>query len=1058
MPQSADHLQSQREALRRGLWRASLASIVVLLIVVALAVGVAWKARQSQTDAERARVATQRAESELWNAKLNEARARRIAGGPGARVESAQSVRELVQSPALERDQVLALRQEAIAQLALVDVQVVSINWLEKDRDGDFFWNDTFKRYVKAGSTHRITVRSHPGNEVVRQFEVYTNAVLRRAMFSPDDRLLAVGFTDGQVRVWRIDDGALVLSTRGTSASGYFFPFFSPNSRLVAVVSSQTNWSRGDGLRLYDLISGEIHLKAAVTPTFSQFSSDGQYLAVALRGEVRILRTETGDTAASLKVPLEGYTLMAWHPHGQRLAITWGNGRLWVWDIWSDAAPRTFVGHPNVITDLSFSPDGSMLLTYGWDSIANFWEPLSGRRLLAERRVGVRRFSREGQILAHMSRPRREGGQTLLSRSAFRTVASTGNAAQPTEGVWIHPRNRLIAAAYPEAEGIRVWTFPDGAEVARLPAQWAQFTFDGTALLTFTRDAVRYYEIPSRFSGCGGATEWRDQVIYRPGGGRAISKGMLAGDGKTLVIGENENVVLYDLAARQELKRFKANCQHGSLSLDGQWLVTCKHQDAGSLLNVSTGEKVRSVPAMSWAEFSPNGRHLAILDAAALRIFNTNTWEQISKMPLDVGSGTPPGFCFAPDGQTFAVAYNRQEVRLHETASGRELATLSPPDPTPITGGAGLAFSSDGRWLIAARTDGDIVAWELPVIRTELAKLGLDWGKEDGLGPELQTVPTASRASFAAISAPTAGFLAALFAIGAGLFIFIMQRRMIAGYQRIEAVTVEQRAKLDTAQAELMHGQKMRALGTLAAGIAHDFNNLLSVIRLSNQLAAEETKATGAARENMDAVECAVTQGETIVQSMLGYSRAASETSNEYSVAAALSETVAMLGKKFLSGIVLKLEVAPDLPPVAGARGRLEQMLLNLVVNSAEAMRGQGTLSLAAHVVSSAAECVLKPRAAPAYIEIVVSDSGPGISKDVLPRIFEPFFTTKNAGATPGTGLGLSTVYTMAEQDGLGLGVQSREGNGTTFKIIIPVGATNPVIDDRIQTNIGVDV
>jgi signal transduction histidine kinase len=130
-------------------------------------------------------------------------------------------------------------------------------------------------------------------------------------------------------------------------------------------------------------------------------------------------------------------------------------------------------------------------------------------------------------------------------------------------------------------------------------------------------------------------------------------------------------------------------------------------------------------------------------------------------------------------------------------------------------------------------------------------------------------------------------------------------------------------------------------------------------------------------------------------------------------------------------------------------------MLLNLVVNAAEAMKGHGTLRLAAQTVSSYADCVLKPRPATSYIEVLVSDSGPGIPEEILPRIFEPFFTTKNAGATPGTGLGLSTVYAMAEQDGLGLGVETSQ-HGTTFRIVIPVGATSPVIGDRIQHNIGI--
>jgi signal transduction histidine kinase len=282
-------------------------------------------------------------------------------------------------------------------------------------------------------------------------------------------------------------------------------------------------------------------------------------------------------------------------------------------------------------------------------------------------------------------------------------------------------------------------------------------------------------------------------------------------------------------------------------------------------------------------------------------------------------------------------------------------------------------------------------------------------------------------------------FGAVALALAAGLFVSLHQRKMLSAYVRAEALTGEQQRKLQTAQEELLHSQKMRALGTLAAGIAHDFNNLLSVIRLSNQLAAEQTRANGAAKENMDAIESAVDQGEVIVKSMLGYSRAAAESENEYSVTAAISETVAMLGRKFLSGIVLQLEVQPDLPAVCGVRGRLEQMLLNLVVNASEAMNGQGALRISARMMNESGECILKPAAAPRYVVISVGDSGPGIPSDILPRIFEPFFTTKSAGARPGTGLGLSTVYTMAQQDGLGLAVETTERAGTLFRILVPI-------------------
>ena len=84
---------------------------------------------------------------------------------------------------------------------------------------------------------------------------------------------------------------------------------------------------------------------------------------------------------------------------------------------------------------------------------------------------------------------------------------------------------------------------------------------------------------------------------------------------------------------------------------------------------------------------------------------------------------------------------------------------------------------------------------------------------------------------------------------------------------------------------------------------------------------------------------------------------------------------------------------------------------------------------------------VLRPKEAPTYVELAVIDSGPGIAPEVLPRIFEPFFTTKHRGATRGTGLGLSTVYTMSEQDGLGIAVETQPGQGARFHIFIPVAA-----------------
>lgn len=277
-------------------------------------------------------------------------------------------------------------------------------------------------------------------------------------------------------------------------------------------------------------------------------------------------------------------------------------------------------------------------------------------------------------------------------------------------------------------------------------------------------------------------------------------------------------------------------------------------------------------------------------------------------------------------------------------------------------------------------------------------------------------------------------------ALGFGVFAFNRQRHLLGAYLELDQLAAARARELEVAQGEIVHSQKMKALGTLAAGIAHDFNNLLSVIRMSNQLARESTPDSSEVAENTAEVEQAVQQGKKLVRSMLGYSRTEVEGADPFQLADLVEDTVGLLSKQFLTGIMLTLDLERDLPPVRKSRNRLEQILLNLVLNSSEAMKGEGSLRLVVRRGSTEARpFVLRPQPAHGYLELLVHDSGPGIPPEVLPRIFEPFFTTKNRGATRGTGLGLSMVYTIAEQDGLGVEVSSVAGQGTEFCIVVPI-------------------
>ncbi len=140
-----------------------------------------------------------------------------------------------------------------------------------------------------------------------------------------------------------------------------------------------------------------------------------------------------------------------------------------------------------------------------------------------------------------------------------------------------------------------------------------------------------------------------------------------------------------------------------------------------------------------------------------------------------------------------------------------------------------------------------------------------------------------------------------------------------------------------------------------------------------------------------------------------------------------VQDLLTLLSKQFLSGLVLEFDPDSSTPEVRGDRSRLEQILLNLVVNAAEAMKGAGQLRLVVRQQRAPEPSYrLRPRSAETYVEVIVADSGPGIEPETLPRIFEPFFTTKQMADVRGTGLGLSIVYTLAQADGLGISLKAR--------------------------------
>ncbi|HWA72824.1 MAG TPA: PAS domain S-box protein [Polyangiaceae bacterium] len=251
----------------------------------------------------------------------------------------------------------------------------------------------------------------------------------------------------------------------------------------------------------------------------------------------------------------------------------------------------------------------------------------------------------------------------------------------------------------------------------------------------------------------------------------------------------------------------------------------------------------------------------------------------------------------------------------------------------------------------------------------------------------------------------------------------------------------EERLELES---QLRQAQKMEAVGTLAAGIAHDFNNILSAIRGNSELAALDLPPDHPARESLDEIERASRRATELVQQIVGFSRPRPRTVERVDLRELVAEVVRLLRSTLPAGVELSSEGEPL--SVLADPTQLHQVLVNLCTNAWQAMEGR-TGSIAIRIARRAPPNSAPLELAPGdYACVSVSDSGKGMSKEVLPRIFEPFFSTRPRGR--GTGLGLSMAHSIVRAHQGTIAVESEPGVGTTFSVYLPEAPQDTAADE----------
>jgi len=409
-------------------------------------------------------------------------------------------------------------------------------------------------------------------------------------------------------------------------------------------------------------------------------------------------------------------------------------------------------------------------------------------------------------------------------------------------------------------------------------------------------------------------------------------------------------------------------------------------------------------------------------------------------------------------------------LRRHEVVSGRSHAG-TPADIIPaaagVVAGVGLltVFATAGHQLLPRIMQGDgytaaMVAVNVPVWLLSLVALAVLGSRPpysildlwlmvvvcaSMFDVALSAVLNAGRFDLGFYAGRIYGMLAASFVL---IILLIEASRLYRRLDEALAVAEERNAELARSREELAQAQRFEAIGQLTGGIAHDFNNLLTVVSGNLELILR-------ARDDAEKIERlaqgamkAAQRGERLIRQLLIYARKQITHPETVNPNQLIVDIESLMRQVIGEQIEVVTMLSPLLAPALFDLAQFETAILNLVINSRDAMMGGGRITIETRNVTLDRQyAVNNPEIAPgSYVMVAVSDSGAGMTPTVLARAFDPFFTTKEVGK--GSGLGLSQVYGFAKTAGGHVKIYSELGVGTTVKLYLPKSSDRPIMPE----------
>lgn len=237
-------------------------------------------------------------------------------------------------------------------------------------------------------------------------------------------------------------------------------------------------------------------------------------------------------------------------------------------------------------------------------------------------------------------------------------------------------------------------------------------------------------------------------------------------------------------------------------------------------------------------------------------------------------------------------------------------------------------------------------------------------------------------------------------------------------------------AEIVRAQEQLINAEKLASLGRMAAGVAHELNSpLTGIVTFAHLMIKRIPPENAQDREDLKVIIDQTERCSRIVRGLLGFSRKTASEKSKVDINVLLESTLSMVGNQAkFHNIAFDVKLDKGIPEVTADPNQIQQVFLNLLINSADAMEERGRVTIASRMVKDNGD---------KFIELEFTDTGPGIPEDIRGRIFEPFFTTKPAGK--GTGLGLSVSYGIIKKHGGQIFIKSEPAEGASFFIRLPI-------------------